>query len=142
MPLFGNYIRYFCHIEIEHHMNNKKKHGYPEKWGYGSVSYEDCWSLNTKLAGIIAEHLHAFLNAEKYSTGAGFSSGILQKCGGDEKMAMKMWIDIIRKMFYAFENYRLYVYPHENNRTGVIVDKERIKEGMQLFVEYFDDLWI
>ena len=33
--------------------------------GYSEVSYEDVWSLDTRLARIIANHLRAFLKAEK-----------------------------------------------------------------------------
>ena len=33
--------------------------------GYAEVSYEDVWSLDTRLARIIANHLRAFLKAEK-----------------------------------------------------------------------------
>ena len=120
----------------------KKKNTDKESWGYGSVSYEDCWNLHIKLAGIIAEHLHAFLNAEKYSTGRGFPGQLLDKCGGDDDKAMNMWLNIIRKMLYAFENYRMYKYPYEAESKDIIIDNDKVKEGMQLFVEYYDNLWI
>ena len=115
-----------------------KKDNNVESWGYGSVTYQDCWSLNTKLSRIIAEHLRAFLNAEKYSTGSGFPGRLELECGGDDDKAMNMWLNIIRKMLYAFENYEQYKYP----AAGTPVDEQKVKEGMQLFVDYFDDLWI
>lgn len=39
------------------------------KEGFGSVSYEDVWNLDTRLASIISEHLHAFLKASKGTPG-------------------------------------------------------------------------
>jgi len=107
-------------------------------WGYGNVTYEDCWGLDTKLAGIISEHLRAFLNAEKHSSGAGFPGKLLDQCGQDHDKAMNRWLNIIRKMIYAFENYNQTKYESEEDEQVQV----RIREGMQLFIDYFADLWI
>lgn len=37
--------------------------------GYAEVSYEDVWSLDTRLARIISVHLRAFLKAQKGPNG-------------------------------------------------------------------------
>ena len=118
-------------------MKHKKKQE-EQDWGYGSVTYEDCWGLDTKLAGIISEHLHAFLNAEKYSSGAGFPGRLLDQCGQDSEKAMRLWLNIIRKMIYAFENYGQKKYQVEKDEEM----QARIKEGMQLFIDFYSDLWI
>lgn len=44
----------------QHKVNYKKS-----KEGYADVSYEDTWCLDMTLARIIANHLRAFLKAEK-----------------------------------------------------------------------------
>lgn len=116
-------------------MSKKHKHEDEYSWGYGSVTYQDCWNLDTKLAGIIAEHLHAFLNAEKFSTGRG-CPGVLSEQFGDR--AMSIWLGIIRKMLFAFENYNQTKYQPEKEEDT----QAKIREGMQLFIEYFEHLWI
>ena len=44
----------------QHKVNYKKS-----KEGYADVSYEDTWCLDMTLVRIIANHLRAFLKAEK-----------------------------------------------------------------------------
>lgn len=70
--------------------------------GYAEVSYEDVWSLDTRLARIIANHLRAFLKAEKGPYG-GTPGNIVEKYGEDKGYAE--WLNIIRRMIYAFEEY-------------------------------------
>ena len=100
-------------------------------WGYGSVKYEDCMNLDAKLAAVIAEHLRAFKKALQCSSAAGYPSKLFLKCGMDSEAAMTDWVKILNKMLYSFDHY--------GNEDA---DDERINEGMQLFVEYFRDLWI
>lgn len=100
-------------------------------WGYGSVKYDDCMNLDARLAAVIAEHLRAFKKALQCSSGAGYPSKLFVKCGMDSEAAMKEWMNILGKMLYSFDHY--------GNEDA---DDERINEGMQLFVEYFRDLWI
>lgn len=107
--------------------------------GYGDVSYEDVWNLDVRLAGIIANHLRAFLKAMKGPNGgcpSFFTDG-----GRTFEEGHQMWLNIIRKMIFAFEEY--------HNCTGgcdydMLPDekKERINEGMQLFIDYYRCLWI
>lgn len=47
------------------------------------------------------------------------------------------WLNTIRKMIYAFEEYR------RNDKYDIDEEKrERIREGMQLFIDYYRNLWI
>ena len=105
------------------------------KAGYGGVDYEDVWNLDTRLADIIANHLRAFLKAEKGPYG-----GCPDILSSDEKGRQK-WLQIIRDMLYAFEEYN-----HLSNSSEFDdLDEEkqlRIKNGMQLFVDYYRYLWI
>ena len=106
--------------------------------GYGNVSYGDSWSLDMTLARIIGEHLHAFLKAEKGPNG-GCPGSVISMYGEDRGPAE--WLNIIRKMIYAFEEYQRFP-------TGYSIEEQdpekygRIKEGMQLFIDHYRDLWI
>ena len=71
------------------------------KEGFGGVSYEDVWNLDTRLASIISVHLHAFLKASK-STPRGFP-GIIGSANTEQ--GHQEWLKIIRKMIYAFDTY-------------------------------------
>ena len=101
---------------------------------YGGVTYQDCWGMDVRLAGIISTNLHAFLQALKRcpSCPAGFS----QKYGEDN--AMKEWLGVIRKMIFAFDQYIITKWEPEKDPDT----QERIREGMELFIEHFRNLWI
>ncbi len=123
-----------------------------------SVSYEDCWSLHTRLDGIIAEHLRAFLHFAKTHPYAGIPGIIAEKYryDKDEHRAHKEWLKILRKMLYAFENEPAVPFPFfsdemDEDEYADLMDeynkkeedrKRRVKEGMQLFVDYYSNLWI
>ena len=51
--------------------------------GYADVAYEDVWALDMRLARIIANHLRAFLKAEKGLYG-GTPGHLVEKFGEDE----------------------------------------------------------
>lgn len=106
--------------------------------GYAEVSYEDVWSLDTRLARIISVHLRAFLKAQK-GPNAGCPGKLAEGC--DIKVAHKKWLAIIRKMLYAFEEYQWCT--GGSDFTNLPEEKQaKIKEGMQLFIDYYMDLWI
>ncbi len=119
--------------------------------GYSDVSYEDTWSVDETLANIIAKHLQAFLKAIKKSPYSGFPGEFADKYGHEQ--GFKEWCNVLRKMIYAFEEYTrkpyLDVYTDEEATAEDIrkADEEeakrqvRIKEGMQLFVDHFHELW-
>lgn len=113
----------------QHKVNSKKCNE-----GYADVSYEDTWCLDMTLARIIANHLRAFLKAEKGPWGG--CPGIFVEKYGSEK-CHNAWLNTIRKMIYAFEEYQ------RNDKYDIDEEKrERIKEGMQLFIDYYRNLWI
>ena len=104
-------------------------------YGYADVLYEDVWSLYTRLARIIANHLRAFLQAEKGSCGC-IPGSIVEKYGANKGYVE--WLNIIRKMIYAFEEYQ-----HTDKWSKEDQEKQiRIREGMQLFINHYKDLWI
>lgn len=122
--------------------------------GYSDVSYEDTWSLDTRLAQIIANHLRAFLKAEKGPNG-GYPYEYGEKYG--QENAFKEWLNALRKMIFAFEEYynmktkvpeMEYDEEFEDYMTveedpdKVAEVKARIRSGMQLFIDNFEDLWI
>ena len=103
--------------------------------GYADVDYGDVWSLDERLADIISKHLHAFLKAEKGPNGG--CPGIIVNQVGEGK-AHESWLQMIRKMIYAFDEYQ-----SVPDKFNIEPEKEtRIKEGMQLFIDYFKYLWI
>lgn len=106
--------------------------------GYSDVSYEDVWNLDMRLADIIAKHLRAFLKTEKGPNG-GCPASMSESCGLDA--GSRKWLNTIRKMIYAFEEYSRSRYTNEYMDMEE-TKRKRIKEGMQLFVDHFHHLWI
>lgn len=103
--------------------------------GYEDINYCDVWNLDKRLADIISKHLHAFLKAEKGPNGG--CPVIIANQVGEEK-AHESWLQMIRKMIYAFDEYQ-----SVPDKYNIEPEKEaRIKEGMQLFIDYFKYLWI
>lgn len=102
--------------------------------GYADVAYEDVWNLDGRLAEIIANHLRAFLKAEKGPYGG--TPGIFVEKWGEK--AHDEWLNIIRKMIYAFEEY----LRMEDKFYAESGKNERIEEGMQLFIDYYPYLRI
>ena len=62
--------------------------------GYADVLYEDVWSLDTRLARIIANHLRAFLQAEKGSYGC-IPGSIVEKYGANKGYVEWLNIEVI-----------------------------------------------
>lgn len=90
------------------------------RYGY---SYQDIWNLDTTIAKFILPRLIAFRKHSK---------GYPHRAKG-----FQQWNKIIDEMIFAFDYYA--------NHSGEIVDEKtstRIGRGMDLFAEYFYDLWI
>ncbi len=117
--------------------------------GYSDVLYEDTWSLDSVLAGIIAKHLRAFLKSVKACGSCPRS--LTSKYG---ERGFEEWLNILRKMIYAFEEYNNKPeigYDDDKEEGGEITQQQwnakeeerqmRIREGMQLFIDYYSDLW-
>ncbi|MEL5894527.1 hypothetical protein AAE250_13655 [Bacteroides sp. GD17] len=138
-----------------------KKTGWQEKRrkeksseDYADIGVGNVWSTDITLAKIIADHLRAFLKATQ---GPGACPGVLAYQYGIEK-GYNEWLNIIRKMIYAFEEYQQieFAFPecddsnNEEDKASIIADfeasrnykKERIREGMQLFIDYYPYLWV
>ena len=48
-----------------------------------------------------------------------------------------VWLNTIRKMIYAFEEYQ------RNDKYDIDEEKrDRIREGMQMFIDYYRNLWV
>ena len=106
------------------------------KEGFGGVSYEDVWNLDTRLASIISAHLHAFLKASK-GTPRGVP-GVVRSLNTEQ--GHREWQKIIRKMIYAFDTYLTFDSSQKYDKQSENAIK--VKEGMQLFIDYFNYLWI
>ncbi len=122
--------------------------------GYSDISYGDTWCMDETLAQIIAKHLRAFLKVIKESPYGGFPGELCDRYGHEQ--GAKEWNNILRKMIYAFEEYKRRPEIElnddleedeidgeaEREREALEAERQkRIKEGMQLFVDYFKDLW-
>ena len=106
------------------------------KEGFGGVSYEDVWNLDTRSASIISSHLHAFLTASK-GTPRGVP-GVVRSLNTEQ--GHREWQKIIRKMIYAFDTYLTFDSSQKYDKQSE--DAIKVKEGMQLFIDYFNYLWI
>ena len=101
--------------------------------GYADVDYGDVWSLDERLADIISKHLLAFLKAEKGPNG-GCPRIIVNEVG--EEKAHESWLQMIRKMIYAFDEYQ-----SVPDKFNIEPDKEdRIRESM-LYLDDCLDNW-
>ncbi len=125
--------------------------------GYSDVSYEDTFDVSEVLANIIAKHLRAFLKSIKESPYGGFPGEFEDKYGHEK--GWSEWHNTLRKMIYAFEEYNRKPYlddmefdedfneiekdeDEEERKEALEAERQkRIKEGMQLFIDYFNELW-
>jgi hypothetical protein len=91
--------------------------------------------MDKTLARIIGNHIHCYLKATKGPYGG--TPGTYVNLYGSEN-ATRQWLNDLRKMIYAFEEYQRYQNP------GQIPSDiwERIHEGMQLFIDNYRDFQI
>ena len=97
--------------------------------------YQDCWNMDVRLAGIICDNLRMFLQGVK--AGPHGYPGVFQDMYGSEN-GYKEWLNTIRKMIWAFDQYVVTKWQSEKDPET----QERIEEGMQFFIQYFNNLWI
>ena len=88
----------------QHKVNYKKS-----KEGYSDVSYEDTWCLDMTLARIIANHLRAFLKAEKGPWGG--CPGVFYEKYGSEK-CHDVWLNTIRRVC-SYSSITIGIYGYE-----------------------------
>ncbi len=108
------------------------------KENYNNIPIEKLWGLNYTLSEIIAGHLKAFLELMTDSEGKckAIPGNYHHKYGDD---AGTQWLNDVRKMIYAFENYSTRHLEHKNISEEELL--KRIQEGKHLFIEQFDNLW-
>ena len=100
------------------------------------IMMEDLYNLDTTLAEVIAHYLEAFREVVSLS---GATPGYFVQKYGDS--GWDEWAATIDKMTYAFSEYA----KHSNNCAHPVKnlpqeEQEKIKEGMHLFIKYFDEL--
>lgn len=98
-----------------------------KKKGLTKIQDNELWSLDFTLAKYILPRLEKYKNMERM--------GYPSKLSGE-----KEWDEILDKMIYSFK----YVIERDKYYFDYNTEKERIekyKEGMNLFAEYFMDLW-
>lgn len=102
---------------------------------YEGITYEDCWNMDVKLAKIIATHLHAFIMAEE-SWSRGYPGEFMSTYGEDK--GYDEWMKILHKMTFAFETYASAEFDGDVSADV----REKVDEGMHLFIKHFRHLWI
>lgn len=99
-----------------------------KKKGLSKIRVEELWGLDLTLAKYILPRLIRFKDINYMSYPSNFENH-------------EEWHKVIDKMIYSFEyvikrNYEVYKDLEEEKKRY-----EKYKEGMQLFAEYFIDLW-
>ncbi len=151
----GGYRNSIVNLDMKDKVRERKA-----KEGYSDVSYEETWNMNVELARIIAEKLRGFLKVLKQTPYGGYPGEL---SSGQE------WFNTLRKMIYAFdvydkkapypdfdyreefknaadreryeEEHEVYLEEMRQWEEAETERKARIKEGLQLFAEWFDHLW-
>lgn len=100
------------------------------------IMMENLYNLDTTLAGLIAHYLEAFREDVSLS---GATPGYFVREYGDS--GWDEWAATIDKMTNAFSEYA----KHSNNMEHPVKDlpqeeREKIKDGMHLFIKYFEHL--
>ena len=72
----------------------------------------------------------------------GYCPAILDN--GDSDEAYKRWLQIIRDMIFSFDHFSSREMDRDADTTDahVIEVRQRVRKGMQLFIDYFNHLWI
>ena len=119
-------------------MNNR--HRQKLKAMYGPlIRMKDLYSLDIAIAKYAAQGLEKFYNYGLKGKWFGIPQDYMAEYNDDEKEALEAWLADIKKMQKAFENYVYFFYNIE------ACDKQKfkeIKDGMQLFIDHFENLWI
>lgn len=135
-------------------------------------NYKDCWSMDLTLSPIICEGLKKFKQELEIHPARGYPAELHSEDDQDGDKAFQDWLDILDKMIYAFDlknEPKIGDYGFEfetvwetlgnGNQQLVSIDptdideynrykqdevdyKRRKDEGLHLFAEYFENLWI
>lgn len=99
--------------------------------------FEECWNLDITLSALILPRLVYFKD-----TTLMIPNNIYELYEGQEEEAMLAWKEILNKIIWAF-----YIILYEEWGTwpnDEINEQERetqVKEGLELFTKYFENLW-
>lgn len=100
-----------------------------KKKGLSKITAEEVWSLDMTLAKYILPRLMKYKEINTMSYPCGFKS-------------VEEWHNVIDKMIFSFDWFLSY---HGKAKYKTIEeykrDENKYKEGMNLFSEYFSDLW-
>ncbi|MBE6255945.1 MAG: hypothetical protein E7105_10640 [Prevotella sp.] len=103
-------------------MKKIKKHANPENWSHkNDYPIEEVWNTDNTLAQLITPRLLAFKGLNKHGLPEPFND-------------MREWDNTIQKMIDAFELMK-YVHSHSAEEEATI------KQGLELFCKYYQNLW-
>lgn len=127
---------YYCKND-----NNKLKRTYVDLIKFLAHDPEDkmhirrmidiTWDLDVTLSNLISDYLERFKQANH-----GIPSIIYMDSNQNDSVARTKWNDCLDKMIFAFKCSNL------DKEELTDDDYKRKQEGLKLFVEYFDSLWI
>ena len=92
----------------------------------------ELWSLNHTLAKIISRYLKEFIEASSLSRSTSGSY-----CHKDPENCWSLWAADLWKMQKAFADYATLDCPAKCPEEK----RKEIREGMQLFIDKYDELW-
>jgi len=96
---------------------------------------EEAWNVNYFVAKYVLPRIQAFIELEKESKYVTVP-GIIHDKYGDEQ-GLKCWLKYLCEMEYAFEVFSTDRFAFETDEN-----KERVRQGLRLFAEYYEHLWI
>jgi len=114
---FINHPSYYGLIN-ELDKQDERIHKYIDMYNTQGFEPTECWNLDNTIAKFITPRL-------KYLKE--------HKCGYPGNLTENEWDDIMDKMIYAFENYKIGHIEEENEK--------KIDEGVFLFAKWFRNLW-
>lgn len=97
---------------------------------------EDAWNIKVDMAKFLVPRLKMFL---KEIDKVGATPGILARQYPDD--GHERWREIVKKMLFSFEYYA-YVYNHWMDMDTDENEQRRVEEGLFLFAEWYDHLWV
>lgn len=123
------------------------------------ASYKDVWSLDDTLNEIILAGLVKFKDVLENSTWKGVPADFVD--ADSEEPDFESWMTALDKMIYAFDCSHEPTLSHFDIRVSLSslnsvynqpnfqlyqeaweVHKAKVKEGRELFIKYYDSLWV
>lgn len=106
------------------------------------ITKNDCYNLNGFLAKIIYKSLKKY---KKHNISVPMFLEV--KHNGNTKRAAAEWDEMLDKMIFAFQelwsvNDIDFIVKYNNSKKDCNKWQSKVKEGKQLFIDHFSDLWI